>query len=636
MENKTQQERLYQQIISQLNTLKDNDLATHTLETISKILNTQSDNGFEKEEKITIEKPLNDKFQHFYLKVEPLLNKLYEEPVRKKLLKQIYELIDNNFASSVSEDLDKWNENNILLITYGDTILNNNKEKPLQTLYKFLDKYLGDVVTGVHILPFFPYSSDDGFAVIDYEKVDPSLGDWEDIKPIARKFNLMVDLVINHVSSQHAWFQQFKEGLKPGCDYFIEGSPHDDLSEVVRPRSTPLLTEVETKQGTKHVWSTFSSDQIDVNFANPDVLLEFIKIILFYLRIGAKYIRLDAVGFLWKRVGTKSIHLEETHTVVRLLREILQIVNPSVALITETNVPNHENLSYFGNRNEAHMIYNFSLPPLLLNALLQGKSEHLKTWMMRMPPAPRGCAYFNFTASHDGIGLRPAEGLLSGDEYEVLLEKMTEFGGKISYRQKPDGKDSPYEINIAWFDAMKGTKKGEDKWQVERFLCSQIIMMSLEGIPAFYIHSLLATPNDVENVKKTGRNRSINRHKWDYQKLEKLLDNPTSNQYIIWQNLSHLIKIRRENPAFHPNATQYTLHPLNKSLFAFWRQSINRDQSIFCINNLSRKPKDIVLSDLNLIDNEVWYDLISQEHIRNIHTKFTLKPYQCLWLTNKN
>ena len=529
----------------------------------------------------------------------------------------------------------KWSQDNVQLITYGDSIYSSTEgEKPLITLAHILDNYLQDTVTGVHILPFNPYSSDDGFAVIDYLEVNPQLGNWDDIRHIANNFNLMVDLVINHVSSQHKWFKQFLAGDKPGCGYFIDVNPGKDLSQVVRPRSTPLLTEVETKTGEKSVWSTFSPDQIDVNFANPDVLIEYLKIIIFYIELGIKYLRLDAVGFLWKKIGTSCIHLPQTHEAIRLIREIIQMLNPSVSVITETNVPNWENLSYFGNSNEAHMIYNFSLPPLLLNALMQGKSDHLKTWMMRMPPAQKGCAYFNFTASHDGIGLRPAEGLLKDDEYEALLHTMEEFGGKISYRHNSDGSHSPYEINISWFSAMKGTIVGEDKWQIERFLCSQIIMLGLEGIPALYIHNLLATDNDLENVKNNGHHRAINRHKWNYDKLVERLNDPNSNQSIVLKKLSHLIKLRRQQPAFHPNATQYTLHPLNRALFAFWRQSIDREQSIFCIHNLSRKSQNLILSQLNLIDLDGWFDLITNKTIDHIHHKYTLKPYQCLWITN--
>ncbi|MGK7952528.1 MAG: alpha-amylase family glycosyl hydrolase [Xenococcaceae cyanobacterium] len=574
------------------------------------------------------------KAQQFSRKIEPLLSKIYPKATTEELIDKLYALIEAHFAEHKAENLDKWSENNILLISYGDSILCES-EKPLVTLDRFLTKYLLDTITGVHILPFFPYSSDDGFAVIDYLKVNSELGDWQDISAIAAKFNLMADLVINHVSSQSLWVEQFKKCQPPGCNYFIEVDPETDLSEVVRPRNSPLLAPVETSQGTKYVWATFGHDQIDLNFANPDVLLEFIKIILFYVKKGAKYIRLDAVGYLWKKMGTTCIHLHETHAVIRLLREILQMLDADIALITETNVPNRENLSYFGNRDEAHMIYNFSLPPLLLNALLQGKSEHLKTWMMSMPPAPIGCAYFNFMASHDGIGVRPAEGLLAEKEYQQLLESMQKFGGQISMRKKADGSESPYEINISLFDALKGTVKGEDDWQIERFLCAQTIMMAIEGIPAFYLHSLLATPNDYEKMAKTGRNRSINRHQWDLAKLEALLADVNSPQSQIYRELCRRIKIRRRQQAFHPNATQYTLHPMNKALFAFWRQSRERDQSIFCVNNLSDRPQKLSLSDLNLVCIDPWFDLISGELMEDIYAKTSLKPYQSLWITNK-
>ncbi len=445
----------------------------------------------------------------------------------------------------------------------------------------------------------------------------------------------MVDLVINHVSSQHEWFQQFKAGELPGRNYFVTGDPSEDLSQVVRPRSSPLLTPVETATGTRYVWTTFSADQVDVDFENPDVLIEYVKIILAYVQAGARYIRLDAVGFLWKKRGTNCMHLPETHAMVRLFREILQMVDPGIALITETNVPNRENLSYFGNRNEAHMIYNFSLPPLLLNALLQGRSDHLKTWMMSMPPAPIGCAYFNFTASHDGIGMRPAEGLLTEDEYEQLLDTMRKHGGKISMRTRPDGSQSPYEINISLFDALKGTVRGEDQWQVERFLCSQTIMMALEGIPAFYIHSLLATHNYAEGVEKTGHNRTINRYKWDLNTLESALSDPATPHAKVLKELTRLIKIRRQQTAFHPNATQYTLHPLNLALFAFWRQSLTRDQSIFSVHNLSDEPQELRFSDLNLVSTDDWFDLISGDKFADLDTVYILKPYQSVWITNK-
>ena len=573
-------------------------------------------------------------FERFTAKVYPLLSGVYSEEQTQSLLPRLYDLTKEHLKPHSQEDLGKWDQDKILLITYGDSICSNDAS-PLQTLHQFLNTHLADTVTGVHVLPFFPYSSDDGFAVIDFLKVNPRLGNWADIEAIGRNFKLMFDLVANHVSSQSDWFQQFKDDQLPGRDYFITLPEDTPTADVIRPRNSPLLTPVETTNGLKHVWTTFSADQVDMDYSNPDVLLEFVKIILAYVHHGARYIRLDAVGFLWKSLETSCIHLPETHKLIQTFREILQMIDPGIALITETNVPNRENLSYFGDRNEAHMIYNFSLPPLLLNALMQGRADHLKTWMMSMPPAPIGCAYFNFTASHDGIGLRPTEGLLEEGEFQTLIDTMRNFGAKISMRSKPDGSESPYEINISLFDALQGTAQGPDQWQVERFICSQTVMMSLEGIPAFYIHSFLATHNDIEGMEATGHNRSINRHCWDKECLDALLKEPESPQSIVLAELSRLIQIRRRQKAFHPNATQYTLHPENPAIFAFWRQSIARDQSIFSIHNLSNQPHTLRLSELNLVNTDSWIDLISGESCDDLHAVYELKPYQSVWLTNR-
>lgn len=579
---------------------------------------------------------LSPQVDRFAYRVKPLVSSLYADlgVDVETLCDRIFALIQPHLSERTVEPAQRWSQDDVLLITYGDSLRRDGSERPLQTLEKFLTEHLQETVTGVHILPFFPYSSDDGFAVIDYQQVNPGLGRWEDIGEIASHFGLMVDLVMNHISSQSQWFEQFKRGESPGCEYFITVEPSTDVSQVVRPRNTSLLTQVDTPSGEKHVWATFSHDQIDLDFTNPDVFVEFIKIILFYLQKGSKIIRLDAIGYLWKEISTSCIHLPKTHAAIKCIREIVELACPEAIIVTETNVPNRENLTYFGNRDEAHWIYNFSLPPLVVNALLQGHSDHLKTWMMSMPPAPLGCAYLNFTASHDGIGMRPTEGLLDTQEYETLLHCMKQFGGEISMRTRPDGTESPYEVNISLFDAMKGTAKGLDRWQIQRFLCSQTIMMSLEGIPAFYIHSLLATPNDREAYQHTGRKRSINRHQWNYDELTCKLKDPESNQSIVFQELSRLIQIRRLQAAFHPNATQYTLH-LKRSLFAFWRQSMTRDQSIFSIHNLTARTQKFKLRELNLIGTDPWFDLISETMLEDIHSDFILKPYQSAWITNK-
>lgn len=525
-----------------------------------------------------------------------------------------------------------WDQRNVVMITYGDSLLQEG-EHPLETLLHFSEEYLSDTINGIHILPFFPFSSDDGFSVIDYHEVNHQLGDWDDINAIADKFQLMSDLVINHCSSQSEWFEQFKRGEFPGTDFFFCASPDDDLSEVVRPRTNELLQRIDTPQGPRYVWCTFSHDQIDLNFAEPLLLKEVVKIVKLYLDHGVQIFRLDAIAFIWKVPGTSCLSLPETHEIVRLLRTLIQFVSPQAMILTETNIPNRENLAYFGNSNEAHAIYNFSLPPLLVNALLCGSCQHLKTWMMSMPPALHGTTYLNFIASHDGIGLRPAEGLMDEEEISQMVAMMEQFGGRISMRSLAGGGMRPYEINISLFDAMQGTLAGPDEWQLPRFLCAHAIMIALEGIPAIYIHSFLGTHNDQEGVERTGHNRSINRHRWDYQQLQAVLADDSFSHSHVFQGLCHLLKIRRRQPAFHPNATQFTLH-LGDAVFAFWRQSMDRQQSIFALNNVSNAEQVVPLTEINLIGTDSWIDLISGEIYSNLRAELVLQPYQVVWLTN--
>jgi sucrose phosphorylase len=562
------------------------------------------------------------------------LRNLYPADDLDALTRELLDAMDLNGDSTVGPSRrNNWDESDIVAITYGDTVQSPG-EKPLSTLTRFLNERMTGVVSGIHVLPFNPSSSDDGFSVIDYVEVDPQLGGWSDIIALAGRFKLMADLVINHASAESTWFKNFQNGVKPGTDYFATAEPADDLSKVVRPRSSPLLHEVETKDGPRHVWCTFSADQVDLNFKNPRVLVEVVRIIALYLRKGVKLFRLDAVAFLWKEPGTTCVHLPQTHELIKLLRTLIEQCAPDAVLITETNVPNRENLTYFGNANEAHAIYNFSLPPLLVHALLTGTNSHLKTWMMSMPPAQLGTAYLNFIASHDGIGLRPTEGLLSDDEIGSFIDTMKRFGGQITTRRTPDGTDKPYEINISLYDALQGTVEGgPDGLQEARFICAHIIMFALEGIPAIYIHSLLATENDQEKLARTGHNRSINRRQWDYEELNRLLDRPASHHRRVFAELCRLLRIRRRQPAFHPNATQYTLH-LGPNLFAFWRQSVNRDQSIFAINNITREPQEVSLEAINLIGTDEWMDLIRGGRIEDRGGKFVLGPYQCAWLTN--
>ena len=539
-------------------------------------------------------------------------------------------------ANTAGHDAPTWSEKDQWVICYGDSILDEGTP-PLAVLDTFLQSYLGDAISGVHVLPFFPWSSDDGFSVIHYREVNSELGEWAHIQTLASHYDLMADLVLNHVSRESLWFVDYLTGSLPGRDYFIEVDPDTAVSQVTRPRSSPLLVPISTRRGTRHVWATFSEDQIDLNFENPDVLLEFVGILLFYLQQGVRIIRLDAVAFLWKRLGTSCIHLPETHTVVRLLRAIVDEIAPGTLLITETNVPHAENISYFGLErlakgapDEAHMVYQFALPPLLLHTLTRGEATTIQTWLNSLPVLPEQCTYLNFTASHDGIGVRPLEGLLPDHERDALLELMHRFGGFVSMRSNPDGSDTPYEINITWFEAMCGTRRGPDPWQIARFLCSQAIMLSLQGIPALYIHTLTGTLNDVEGVERSGRLRSINRRRWQLDELALLLESPSTPTHDVFHALHRLLVQRRQEPCFHPNAPQRVIET-PPELLAIERGPLRNGRRLLALYNVTDSKFDLAHA------GDALNQALTQHHWQPLdpltaHHEETLPPYAVRWL----
>ncbi|MFP4263393.1 MAG: alpha-amylase family glycosyl hydrolase [Halomonas sp.] len=557
-------------------------------------------------------------------------------PRADEVLRRLLTLLAHQAPPSpAAADMPLWSERDQWLIGYGDSLLDGERP-PLEVLDDFLEARLGDTVSGVHLLPFFPWSSDDGFSVIHYREVSPDLGDWPHVRALASKRDLAVDLVLNHVSRESLWFVDYLSGSQPGRDYFIEMDPETDLSAVVRPRSSPLLVPVPTRRGTRHLWATFSEDQIDLNFANPDVLLEFIGILLFYLGQGARVIRLDAIAYLWKEVGTPCIHLPQTHEVVRLLRAVVDHVAPGTLLLTETNVPHSENLSYLGLErlsahhppDEAHLVYQFPLPPLLLHTLTSGEAATLAAWLRSLPSLPPGCGFLNFTASHDGIGVRPLEGWLPQHEIEALLELMHRFGGFVSMRTRDDGSDSPYEINITWFDAMKGTRRGPDPWQMQRFLCGQQLMLGLRGIPALYLHVLTGTLNDLEGVERSGRLRSINRRRWQRDELELLLDSPDTPTRMVFEALIRRLAARRREPCFHPDASQRVLET-PPELLVLERGPLPDGRRLLAIHNVTDAPQPLGLAAL---DQGGWFDLLEEAPWAPAES---LAPYRCLWLVQK-
>jgi sucrose phosphorylase len=528
-----------------------------------------------------------------------------------------------------------------ILITYGDQFQEPGVP-PLQTLRSVLIQTLDRPVSGVHILPFSPYSSDDGFSVIDYAQVNPVFGTWSDVERLGREFRLMFDLVVNHVSRESEWFQRFLAGDPAYAEWFITVKPGTDLSSVFRPRALPLLTAVETKTGQKLVWTTFSDDQIDLNFAHPPVLLRMLEILLLYVEEGARIIRLDAVAFLWKEVGTSSIHLEGTHRVVKLMRAVLDAVAPGVILITETNVPHKENISYFGEvdpetgrTDEAQLVYQFPLAPLVMHSLLSGDASALTNWAAELEAPSPQATFFNFTASHDGIGVMPAKGLLTQAEIQALVDAAVAHGGRVSLKTNEDGSQSVYELNISYFDALSDPAADEPQsLQVARFASSQAIMLALAGVPGIYVHSLLGSRSWQEGVEQTGINRTINRQKIECRDLEKELNDPKSLRHQVFASYSKMLKARASSAAFLPQGEQQVIS-LTQGVFALLRTSPDRKSRAACLHSVSdrRQRVQLVLGDLDLPAG-AWRDLITGEVFTTEQETLSLglEPYQVRWL----
>jgi sucrose phosphorylase len=561
-----------------------------------------------------------------YDRVRKLLKRLYG-PEGDHAYSRIYPLMAA-FPGATPKKADYFSEKDTVLITYGDS-LKHPGQNPIKTVHYFARKYLKDIFSTIHFLPFFPYSSDDGFSVIDFYTIDPELGTWEDVQHIRNDFDLMFDLVLNHLSTRNPWFDKFLRAEKGFSRLAIEVDQDSDLGAVVRPRALPLLTEFVKADGRRiNVWTTFSADQVDLNYKSIDVLELMIGVLLFYVRQGAVILRLDAIAYLWKEIGTPCIHLPQTHDMVKLFRAILDAVAPDVVLITETNVPHRENISYFGDgADEAQMVYNFTLPPLVLHTLTQADATALTRWAETLALPSESNTFFNFTASHDGIGVRPLEGILPPQALADLIEVVKSNGGRVSYKYNPDGSESPYEMNITYVDALSAPGKREDPLQVERFMASQAIQYSLPGVPATYIHSLLGSHNWEQGVQHTGRARTINRKKLWVAEVERELQDRASFRARVFSAYLHMVRTRIQQPAFHPKAG-FKILKIHPRVFAIARYGAG--QTLYALTNVG--SREMVVSLAGVPVSAVLKDVVTGQHVNPEAIRLT--PYQFVWLSD--
>jgi sucrose phosphorylase len=563
------------------------------------------------------------------------LERLYVPQVATDTLARLTALLEEHLALHPPrpERAELFDQRDVVLITYGDQVSEPGRA-PLATLADFLSAHVEGTVTGLHILPFFPSTSDDGFAVSDYDAVDPALGTWDDIERLAGRYRLMVDAVFNHVSASSEWFRGWRRGDPRYAGFFASLPAGIDLSQVTRPRTSPLLTAVDTAHGQRRVWTTFSADQVDLDYSNPDVLLAVTRSLLHYLVRGAGIIRLDAVAFLWKQPGTTCIHLDQTHEIIRLWRSVVDAVAPGTLLITETNVPHAENVRYLGNgHDEAHLVYQFPLAPLVLSTFHLADAGTLREWATTLSTSSAETTFLNFLSSHDGIGVRPAEGLLTRSEINQLGDLARAHGGGVSFRAEPDGRLSPYELNTVFFDALTPVGTSEPlTTQVDRFLSAQSILLALAGVPAVYFHSLLGSTNWVDGVTQTGRLRTINRQKFDRRALERELTDVGSRRHQVFTRMVKRIATRTAQPAFHPNARQRILET-GRQLFAFERTALDGSSRIVCVHNVSGRGQRFSTAEIKVLSPVV--DLVSGDRFSpepDGGLDVPVDPYGVRWL----
>ena len=560
-------------------------------------------------------------------------------------LNQIYNFLPKNeidhIVEEISQVINHFNINNkkknwfvsektTMVICYGDSIYSKNK-KHLKTFQAFFNKKLNKFIDTIHFLPFYPSSSDSGFAVKDHYKIDSKFGNWLNIKNFSSKAHIMADMVINHASARGLWFKNFLKEKKPGKDYFLLVNSKFNTSKVVRPRDHKLLKEINIFKKKEYLWRTFSDDQIDLNFKNPKVLLRFIKIMLNLIKNGVTIFRLDAIAYLWKESGTKCINLKQTHEIVKVLRIVSDSLNIKTIIVTETNLPEKENLSYFGNNDESNWIYNFTLPPLLIYSLLFENGSCLNAWCKKLPQTKKGNSYLNFIASHDGIGMRPLEGIINNPSIKKLLLRLKKNGSKFSYRKVNNNKKKVYESNITVFDALKVSDKDKKGlYNFQRYIAAHAIMFSFEGVPAIYFNSLFGKSNDEARYVITGNNRDVNRFKWNELNILKKIKSNSSKEYYIFETLKHLLKVRKKQKAFHPNAYRTNIN-LGDNFFCIKRVSLDKKQTILCITNLTSKLENVKINK----KFSKFKNLINPNIKIQYSNCIDLKPFQTIWLSNK-
>lgn len=429
-------------------------------------------------------------------------------------------------------------QNKIMLITYANSLGEN-----LSDLDDILKIYFKDSIGGVHILPFFPSSADRGFAPINYDQVDEQFGTWDDIKNLSKDFYLMYDFMINHISRSSNYYKDFEKNKDNSSfsDFFIrykdfwpKGEPtQKDVDLIYKRKPRAPYVDVEFEDGTtEKIWSTFDSEQIDLN-VKSEVAKKFIyDTLVNMVKNNASIIRLDAFAYATKKVGTNCFFVEpDTWKLLDFVRKILKPLK--VEILPEI----HEHYSIQMRLAEkGYWVYDFALPMLLLHSLYSGSSKKLINWLKMCPRKQ-----FTTLDTHDGIGVVDVRDLLSEEEIETTRECLFSKGANVKkvYNTIEYNNLDIYQINCTYYSALGNND--------DAFVLARAIQFFAPGIPQVYYVGLLAGGNDIELLEATKEGRNINRHYYTKKEVEMNLKRP------IMKRLLNLMKFRNSYEAFNGN-----------------------------------------------------------------------------------
>eukprot|EP00759_Apiculatamorpha_spiralis_P029240 PhF_6_TR31490/c0_g1_i2/m.46329/K00690/E2.4.1.7; sucrose phosphorylase len=489
----------------------------------------------------------------------------------------------------------------------------NHVQPTLDTTNAFISKYCLYCFSHVHVLPYHPSTSYEGYAITDYVKVDDTWGGEMALTSLlqSNQVDLLADIVLNHCSSQHPWIEDVDKK-----DYVLSSedviSSSSWTSTVKRARDTDLFSNIHGRL----LWTTYSPDLVDLAICkNPRVLVEIVEIMEHEVMRGASILRLDAFVYVWKKLGTNCVNVQpESSRLVSLFRKIL----PShVQLLPSiTNVTQQENYEYIREPQCADYVYLLPLSGMTLYSILSKSPLHLMRFLRDTPPAPLGKAYVPMTASHDGIGLSWLRDLLKPEELETLMKQASSTSCRLSSRC-----GAPWELNATYFEAC-----GRD---VRKFILSQVLTLVVRGVPATYFASLVAGENDERGVEVTGDNRAINRGRFDMATLEGKLRQGNSTTAVALRTLVGFLRRRRFCcwGDFDVNADMVVEEEGENDVLA-----IRRGANTLCLFNFSDEERVYSNKTKSLGENSKSYDIITMNVVEHSEGVIIVHPWQSLVL----